>query len=84
MFKDEVLIVVCMYVGIHKVTIEDEQGNIHSLSRYYAMWNKPRPESSTIVCSVNVISFCYVLVLEQLSFCSLTCFVSLLGHSTCF
>ncbi|WMV44096.1 hypothetical protein MTR67_037481 [Solanum verrucosum] len=34
--------------GIHKVTIQDAQGSNHSLSRYYAMWNKPRPESSTI------------------------------------
>ncbi|GAV68695.1 Trehalase domain-containing protein [Cephalotus follicularis] len=34
--------------GIHKVTIQDAQANNHSLSRYYAMWNKPRPESSTV------------------------------------
>ncbi|PHU27960.1 Trehalase [Capsicum chinense] len=34
--------------GIHIVTIQDAQGSTHSLSRYYAMWNKPRPESSTI------------------------------------
>nr|GMD98665.1 probable trehalase [Ipomoea batatas] len=34
--------------GIHKVIIQDAQGVNHSLSRYYAMWNKPRPESSTI------------------------------------
>lgn len=34
--------------GIHKVTIEDAQGSTHTLSRYYAMWNEPRPESSTI------------------------------------
>ncbi|EOY25128.1 Trehalase 1 [Theobroma cacao] len=33
---------------IHKVIIRDaEQGN-HCLNRYYAMWNKPRPESSTM------------------------------------
>lgn len=32
---------------MHKVTIQDAQGSNHSLSRYYAMWNKPRPESST-------------------------------------
>ncbi|XP_055826683.1 trehalase-like [Solanum dulcamara] len=31
--------------GIHKVTIQDAQGSNHC---YYAMWNKPRPESSTI------------------------------------
>ncbi|XP_034895666.1 probable trehalase isoform X1 [Populus alba] len=31
---------------IHKVTIQDAQGCNHNLSRYYAMWNKPRPESS--------------------------------------
>lgn len=34
--------------GIHKVSIKDLQGHIHSLSRYYAMWDKPRPESATI------------------------------------
>lgn len=34
--------------GIHKVKISDSEGNSHNLSRYYAMWNKPRPESSTI------------------------------------
>ncbi|KAK7251456.1 hypothetical protein RIF29_34676 [Crotalaria pallida] len=30
---------------IHKVTISDAQGCYHTLNRYYAMWNKPRPES---------------------------------------
>ncbi|KAJ9549793.1 hypothetical protein OSB04_022336 [Centaurea solstitialis] len=34
--------------GIHNVTIEDANGTTHNLSRYYAMWNQPRPESSTI------------------------------------
>ncbi|XP_060206753.1 trehalase-like isoform X3 [Lycium barbarum] len=34
--------------GIHRVTIQDAQGSNHSLSRYYAMWNTPRPEASTI------------------------------------
>nr|DAD17965.1 TPA_asm: hypothetical protein HUJ06_019428 [Nelumbo nucifera] len=34
--------------GIHKVTIQDAQACTHTLNRYYAMWNKPRPESSTI------------------------------------
>ncbi|KAD5316827.1 hypothetical protein E3N88_16773 [Mikania micrantha] len=34
--------------GIHNVTIEDAEGLTHNLSRYYAMWNKPRPESFTI------------------------------------
>ncbi|GKV53285.1 hypothetical protein SLEP1_g59818 [Rubroshorea leprosula] len=34
--------------GIHEVSIHDAQQNKYSLSRYYAMWNKPRPESSTI------------------------------------
>ncbi|XP_015896064.2 trehalase-like [Ziziphus jujuba] len=34
--------------GIHKVTIEDAQACTHTLNRYYAMWNKPRPESSII------------------------------------
>ncbi|KAL0904258.1 hypothetical protein M5K25_026343 [Dendrobium thyrsiflorum] len=33
--------------GIHKVMIRDLQGHEHSLSRYFAMWNKPRPESAT-------------------------------------
>ncbi|XP_074315976.1 putative trehalase isoform X2 [Silene latifolia] len=33
--------------GIHKVTIHDSKGGSHVLSRYYAMWNKPRPESYT-------------------------------------
>ncbi|XWS61566.1 hypothetical protein CRYUN_Cryun07bG0136300 [Craigia yunnanensis] len=33
---------------IHTWIIRDaEQGN-HSLNRYYAMWNKPRPEASTV------------------------------------
>ncbi|XP_027342331.1 trehalase [Abrus precatorius] len=31
---------------IHKVTILDAQGCTHTLNRYHAMWNKPRPESS--------------------------------------
>ncbi|KAM0934380.1 putative alpha,alpha-trehalase [Dioscorea sansibarensis] len=34
--------------GIHKVAINDDHGHRHTLSRYYAMWNKPRPESATI------------------------------------
>ncbi|KAK1258408.1 putative trehalase [Acorus gramineus] len=34
--------------GIHKLTFQDSQGKKHSLSRYYAMWNKPRPESATM------------------------------------
>ncbi|KAM7491512.1 hypothetical protein LguiA_034433 [Lonicera macranthoides] len=33
--------------GLHEVKIKDIKGSTHSLSRYYAMWNKPRPESST-------------------------------------
>ncbi|KAL2925670.1 putative trehalase [Bienertia sinuspersici] len=33
--------------GMHKVTIHDSKGCSHNFSRYYAMWNKPRPESST-------------------------------------
>ncbi|XP_020093374.1 probable trehalase isoform X1 [Ananas comosus] len=33
---------------VHKVTIRDVQGHEHSLCRYQAMWNKPRPESATI------------------------------------
>uniref|UniRef100_A0A0D6QZS9 Trehalase n=1 Tax=Araucaria cunninghamii TaxID=56994 RepID=A0A0D6QZS9_ARACU len=34
--------------GFHKVSVYDMHGVKHSLSRYYAMWNAPRPESSTI------------------------------------
>ncbi|KAJ4840930.1 Trehalase [Turnera subulata] len=34
--------------GVHRVTVEDDHGENHNLSRYYAMWNEPRPESSTI------------------------------------
>ncbi|XP_008799558.1 probable trehalase [Phoenix dactylifera] len=34
--------------AIHKVIIQDLQGCKHSVSHYYAMWNKPRPESATI------------------------------------
>ncbi|XVF12917.1 hypothetical protein REPUB_Repub08aG0161400 [Reevesia pubescens] len=34
--------------GIHKVIICDAEHGNHSLNRYYAKWNKPRPESSTI------------------------------------
>ncbi|CAH8314172.1 unnamed protein product [Eruca vesicaria subsp. sativa] len=31
--------------GKHKVVIRDASGYDHMLSRYYAMWNMPRPES---------------------------------------
>ncbi|XP_047330419.1 probable trehalase [Impatiens glandulifera] len=34
--------------GVHAVSIKDGKGRIHKLSRYYAKWNEPRPESSTI------------------------------------
>ncbi|XP_057510987.1 probable trehalase [Actinidia eriantha] len=34
--------------GVHSVTILDAKGCNRTLSRHYAMWNKPRPESSTI------------------------------------
>lgn len=34
--------------GTHKVIVQDAEGSLHTLNRYYAMWNKPRPESSTI------------------------------------
>ncbi|CAM8881819.1 unnamed protein product [Rhodiola kirilowii] len=34
--------------GIHKVAIRDAEGTEHMLSRYYAMWDEPRPESATI------------------------------------
>ncbi|KAK9202743.1 hypothetical protein WN943_012994 [Citrus x changshan-huyou] len=37
--------------GIHKVNVQEDHGRNHTLSRYYAMWNKPRPESSTILYS---------------------------------
>ncbi|XP_020550686.1 probable trehalase [Sesamum indicum] len=33
--------------GMHQVNIMDADGTNHSLSRYYALWNQPRPESST-------------------------------------
>ncbi|XP_057826524.2 probable trehalase isoform X1 [Cryptomeria japonica] len=34
--------------GVHEVIIKDEHDFEHSLSRYYASWNAPRPECSTI------------------------------------
>ncbi|XP_030500131.2 probable trehalase isoform X1 [Cannabis sativa] len=34
--------------GIHGVRIQVDETCDQTLSRYYAMWNKPRPESSTI------------------------------------
>ena len=40
-----------LVTGIHKVVIQDAEGCNHVMSRYYAMWNKPRPESATIVCT---------------------------------
>lgn len=33
--------------GIHKVIVRDARGAKHSLSRYYARWDAPRPESAT-------------------------------------
>lgn len=33
--------------GIHKVIVRDAHGAKHSLSRYYARWDAPRPESAT-------------------------------------
>jgi neutral trehalase len=33
---------------LHNVAIMDNDGCVHNLSRYQAMWNKPRPESATI------------------------------------
>ncbi|KAK8366365.1 hypothetical protein V6Z12_A02G115000 [Gossypium hirsutum] len=33
---------------IHELIIRDAEQCNHFLNRYYAMWNKPRPESSTI------------------------------------
>ncbi|XAR55173.1 Alpha,alpha-trehalase [Bertholletia excelsa] len=32
---------------IHRVVIHDAKGRSHTLNRYYARWNKPRPESGT-------------------------------------
>ncbi|KAI4343142.1 hypothetical protein MLD38_027678 [Melastoma candidum] len=34
--------------GKHKVIIQGPDGRQHCLSRYFAKWNRPRPESSTI------------------------------------
>ncbi|KAM7280789.1 hypothetical protein ACFE04_007923 [Oxalis oulophora] len=31
----------------HRITVVDAHGCEHNLSRYYARWNQPRPESST-------------------------------------
>ncbi|KAF3339889.1 putative trehalase [Carex littledalei] len=33
---------------IHQVTIQDQEGRKHCLSRYQARWYQPRPESATI------------------------------------
>ncbi|XP_068655699.1 probable trehalase [Aristolochia californica] len=33
--------------GIHNLTIQDAHGYTHSMSRYFARWNQPRPESAT-------------------------------------
>ncbi|KAF0930483.1 hypothetical protein E2562_032907 [Oryza meyeriana var. granulata] len=33
---------------VHNVAIMDNHGHVHNMSRYQAMWNKPRPESATI------------------------------------
>ncbi|GJM91259.1 hypothetical protein PR202_ga07618 [Eleusine coracana subsp. coracana] len=37
---------------VHNVAIMDKHGQVHNLCRYQAMWNKPRPESATIVKSL--------------------------------
>ncbi|GER34638.1 trehalase [Striga asiatica] len=34
--------------GVHNVIVRDSKGSNQSLSRYYASWNQPRPESYTI------------------------------------
>ncbi|KAL4570632.1 hypothetical protein LXL04_026291 [Taraxacum kok-saghyz] len=46
--------------GVHNVTIKDAQGSTHNLSRYYAMWNRPRPESFTIdtETAINILNDC--------------------------
>uniref|UniRef100_A0A0D9XLM9 Trehalase n=1 Tax=Leersia perrieri TaxID=77586 RepID=A0A0D9XLM9_9ORYZ len=36
------------HAEVHNVRIMDNHGRVHNLSRYQAMWNKPRPESATI------------------------------------
>jgi hypothetical protein len=54
-------------IGIHKVTIHDVHSSSHTLNRYYAMWNKPRPESSIIVCpslKLTFLSIGYVLCIN--------------------
>ncbi|KAG9440147.1 hypothetical protein H6P81_020312 [Aristolochia fimbriata] len=33
--------------GIHNLTIQDANGCIRSMSRYFAKWNQPRPEGAT-------------------------------------
>jgi alpha,alpha-trehalase len=37
---------------VHNVAIMDKHGEVHNLCRYQAMFNKPRPESATIVKSL--------------------------------
>jgi alpha,alpha-trehalase len=54
-------------IGIHKVTIHDVRSCSHTLNRYYAKWNKPRPESSTIVCpslQLKCLSIRYVVCIN--------------------
>lgn len=35
------------------MVIQDASGYDHMLSRYYAMWNMPRPESYVFVCFLS-------------------------------
>ncbi|XP_031391279.1 trehalase-like [Punica granatum] len=34
--------------GVHQIVVQDAQAESHCLSRYYAMWDKPRPEALSI------------------------------------
>jgi hypothetical protein len=42
---------------VHNVAIMDKHGEVHNLCRYQAMWNKPRPESASIVKSLPNLPF---------------------------
>ncbi|GAU11826.1 hypothetical protein TSUD_75770 [Trifolium subterraneum] len=53
---------------IHKVTVSDAQGCTHTLNRYYARWNKPRPESSIMVCVDKASASKFTTVSEKQQF----------------
>lgn len=63
-------------VGMHQVTIRDSRGCSHNLSRYYAMWNTPRPESSTIVCSSSTLQ-------QESKSCTIQAYIWLFDCSFC-